>query len=198
MIKLTEKNGRISVETPYNAEFVREMKSNIGSRKWNAESKTWNVSADDKDALLKILNDIFGYSEDQGGKTCTVENKFNKEDYADKGAIMIAGIVIAKAYGRDSGATVADAVTVLDGGFTSGGSRANWETKVKEGTVIRVKDFPEWALDGNLKANIDIDDIEIKKVSESKFDREKLLEEKENLLKRLAEIEELLEHDENK
>lgn len=39
---------------------------------------------------------------------------------------------------------------------------------------------------------------EIKKVSESKFDREKLLEEKENLLKRLAEIEELLEHDENK
>lgn len=60
------------------------------------------------------------------------------------------------------------------------------------------KDFPEWALDGNLKANIDIDDIEIKKVSESKFDREKLLEEKENLLKRLAEIEELLEHDENK
>lgn len=26
MIKLTEKNGRISVETPYNAKFVRFMK----------------------------------------------------------------------------------------------------------------------------------------------------------------------------
>ena len=194
MIKITNtQNNMLKVETPYSAQFVAELKENIGSRKWNASEKAWYVPEESKDVLMKILKDVYGFngSEDDG-KRCTVEITFNESDYVDKDAIKIGGLEIARAFGRDSGARIGEGVIVLEGGFTSGGSRSNWDTRVKEGTKIKIKNFPEWILNDQ-EAGTNVSGFEIKKISESSIDREKLIKEKEELLARLAEIDKLLE-----
>ena len=194
MIKITNtQNNMIKVETPYSAQFVAELKENIGTRKWNASEKAWYVPEESKDVLMKILKDVYGFngSEDDG-KRCTVEITFNESDYVDKDAIKIGGLEIARSFGRDSGARIGEGVIVLEGGFTSGGSRSNWDTRVKEGTKIKIKNFPEWILNDQ-EAGTNVSGFEIKKISESSIDREKLIKEKEELLARLAEIDKLLE-----
>jgi hypothetical protein len=59
---------------------------------------------------------------------------------------------------------------------------------IEAGTVIKVRNLPEAAL--NIKTEYD---IEVERVEEEKIDRLALEQEKEKLLARLAEIEKLLE-----
>lgn len=192
MIELKEVNGKIEVSTPYNADFVAELKKRIGTKKWDASNRVWIISKDDKAELLEILKEVFGYTESQNSETCTVEIKLDGK--VDKGAVIVNGILIAKAWGRDSGAKLGDGVTVIEGGFDSGGSRANWITDIDYDTIVRVKNFPVYGID-NPKTSEDVDIEWIRKVSDVKIDREKLLKEKQKLLDRLAEIEKLLEEE---
>lgn len=190
MIKLTKtEDNNIEVETPYSSLFVSRLKESIGKRKWDANKRVWVVGEEDKDVLLAILKEVFGYSESRE-ETCDVEITLDPHYLVNRGPIMIAGVVIAQAWGRDTGARLGENVTVIKGGFTSGGSRANWDTRIDEETVVRVKDFPVWGLSEDVPSNVK--NFKIKKISDIKIEREKLLKEKEKLLARLAKIDALL------
>lgn len=190
MIEITNtQNNKIEVKTPYSALFVSRLKESIGKRKWDSEKRVWVIEEEDRDALMAVLKEVFGY-EDDGGETCDVEITLDPHYCVDRGPIMIAGVVIAKAWGRDTGAKLGENVTVLKGGFKSGGSRVNWDTRMDEETVVRVKDFPAWGLGENVQANVK--NFKIKKISDIKVNREKLMKEKEELLARLAEIDKIL------
>ena len=56
-IKISE--GKANIFTPYNAEFVKRIKS-IGGAKWNAGDKCWTVPAEAVDAARDIMMDVYG------------------------------------------------------------------------------------------------------------------------------------------
>lgn len=179
MIKLAYDDGMIKVNVPYSNTFISKLKKNIGTRKWDPENKVWLIPESSRPALMKILKDVYGY-EEGSYETCSVEITFPNGGSVVRGPISIYGIILAEACGRDSGAVVGKNVTVLDGGFNSDGSRANWETMVYPGTRIRVDKFPDYAID----CPCNIQDVHIKIIDKS-IDKEALLEEKESLLKRI-------------
>lgn len=103
--------------------------------------------------------------------------------------ILSSAKTIARAFSRDSGARPGEDAIFEEGKPTSGGSARRWYTKVPQGCVIRLSNV-SIALWEEFKSN---DHAGIKaEVVEDKIDRDALEAEKENLLRRLAEIKMLL------
>jgi hypothetical protein len=57
-ISVTAENGGLKVNTPYNSQFVADLKLEIPatSRKWDAPAKAWLVSKDYADVLKRIID----------------------------------------------------------------------------------------------------------------------------------------------
>jgi hypothetical protein len=57
-VSVTAENGSLKVNTPYNSQFVAELKLEVPatSRKWDAPSKAWLVSKDYADVLKQIID----------------------------------------------------------------------------------------------------------------------------------------------
>ena len=142
--------GIITVDVPFNKVFIGKAKKLGG--KWDDENKVWVFSNFVK-AEAQALEDKYG------SELVPVEITFKAEDYYPKDAYTLAGIVLATATGRDSGAQLGKDIAVIKGSFNSGGSAKNWATIVKEGTVIRMM-MPKDLID-DAKDN----DIEIKRLN---------------------------------
>lgn len=99
--------------------------------KWDGESGAWVFSSivEDKVEELDAL---------YNSKLIPVQVTALEDNYKDKDAMYLLRYKLAQASGRDSGATLADGISVIEGKFTSGGSRANWDTRCSEGTVFRM------------------------------------------------------------
>lgn len=52
-------NDRIAIESPYDADFVRDLKAGTASRKWDAAAKVWTVTADEAQAAGDIAGKYF-------------------------------------------------------------------------------------------------------------------------------------------
>jgi len=187
MMKITVENGIARIFTPYNAEFVSKVK-NIGGRKWDSDNRCWMVPETEIEAVRQYMMDVYGEtdlpSEDE---KITVKVIFNDEAHGDRESVVLFGKTIARAWGRDSGAKIGEDVTLISGSINSGGSVKNWRTVVKAGSVFTIRNLSKAAL--NLKTDYDVTAEEVKTGG---VDRQALVEEKEKLLARLAEIEKLL------
>ena len=78
------------------------------------------------------------------GDPVTVELTVNDDNYqgdylGSAHAITVADYVIATAYGRDSGARIADGVAIVSGGVISGGSAKNFRCKLKRDEPARIR-----------------------------------------------------------
>lgn len=186
MIKISIENGMASVFTPYNKEFVDLVKG-IGGRKWNADRKCWMVPESEIEQVRKYMMDVFGETDQMDeDERVTVTITFTDDAKADCAGVTIFGKTIAKAWGRDSGARVGEDVTFISGNYGSGGSRANWNTYIEAGSKFRVRNVPK-AMLANAPAYVTVEVVD-----DAKIDRSALVQEKEKLLARLAEIEKLL------
>lgn len=181
-MKIDVKDDKAFVFTPYNPQFVKEVKR-IGGARWMSIDKCWRVPADAVDAVREIMMDVYGESDLPCAEKVTVEIELEEGELEYRGPIVIFGKVIASAFGRDSGAKVGEDVVFVKGEPTSGGSMKNWTTVIPGGSVIRIRNVPVTALNDDYPYDV-IDDV--------KIDRAALEAERERLLKRLAEIEELL------
>ena len=67
-IKVTIKDGRASVFTPFNRDFVAAIR-NVGGRKWDGESKCWTVPEESLPQVRQIMMDVYGETDlpDAGG-----------------------------------------------------------------------------------------------------------------------------------
>ena len=184
-IKIIENDGKIEIYTPYNPEFVKEMHK-IGSAKWDGSKKAWTADTDAEDIVRNVLKDIYGYEEGKVEDTVTVTVKALVDSYAERDAIRLFGKMIARAFGRDSGAKIGEDVTIVNGKFTSSGSARYWETCVEKGTEFIVKNVSKAMLERENNAA-----FEILSVSDTQSEDEKLKKlqaQKEELEKKLAEI----------
>ena len=186
-MKITVKEGKAYVETPYNKEFITKIKQ-IGGARWNSSARCWTVPGAEIDTVRAYMREVYGETDlpDEGDRV-TVEVTFLEETSDWDGEISLFGRQICRAFGRDSGARVGEGVTLIDGKIGSGGSRANWTVWIGEGAKFRVRNLPRKAL--SIEAPYKVEVVE---VQQDGIDREALMAEREKLQARLAEIEALL------
>lgn len=190
MIKVEVKGGRAYLATPYHSEFVRRIKE-CGGR-WDAESRRWHIPEDALPIARTIMREIYGETDEAPAtETVTLEATFTRDAVGYGVPIELAGRVIARAWGRDSGARVGDDVAFTKGSPRSGGSVRNWETVIPAGCVVQIFRVPI-----DLAERIVADppeDVALRIIDTPKInDRGSLLAEKERLLARIAEIDHLL------
>lgn len=168
--------------------FVQKIKK-IRCAAWNGSA--WTVDADFVPAVREIAKSIYGYDDTEEVEAVTLRITFmqDKEVYHDD--IRLFGKTIASAYGRDSGAKLGKDAVLIKGNACSGGSVKNWRTIIVAESVILLNNVPRQMYEKK-KGVYDPEEIKIEIVENDKIDINKLKEEKERLLKRIAEIDKVL------
>lgn len=188
-IKIKIENEKAYIYTPYNKNFVQRIKKIRGI--WNGNA--WVVNYAFVPAVREILKDIYGYDDtDTEIETVTLRITFleSREEYHDD--IRLFGKTIASAYGRDSGAKLGEDAALIKGSAYSGGSVKNWRTIIDAGSVIILNNVPKIMYEKK-KELYNTEEIMIEVVEkDDEIDVNKLREEKERLLKRIAEIDRIL------
>ena len=205
-----ENNGKtISIYTEYNAGFVKAIKK-LGGAKWDAYNKCWNVYADEIDKVRELMIEYYGYSDQQENILIDLEVEFIDEFVEGLSRSSDSAIVFFNktvAYLACSG----DLKQGTDISLVTGKIKKGWEgskrsgnptIEILKGTKLKIygvnknlyereiKDYPDYyrecrfkIINDNVTTNIDI---------------EALKEEKEKLLARIKEIDELLNSENNK
>ena len=184
------KDGRLHTQTDYSYDFVCAAKQLNG--KWDGNLKEWIFNAEDEEIVRKKLKEIYGeYGLGVVEKVrleisldhMDMKNRFYRE-------IDLFGKVLIKRFSRDSIVRLHKDVLVKEGSFPPrGGSINNPALCPEKGTVLLVKNIPKDMAIAAQK-NYGIEAIEI--ISTNEHDKNKLQAEKEQLLKRLDEINKLL------
>lgn len=189
-IQVEIKNGKAYIASPYNVEFVRRIKLSGG--KWSAASKRWYVPEPALPAVRAMMAEVYGETDEgPASEYVTLVVKWLENDCVTCGPVTLAGRVIASAWGRDSGAKPGTNVSFIAGSPASGGSVKNWQTQVPEGCVVEIYYVPlskAQEIVNNHPARME---VSIK--GAPVIDKDALKAEREQLLKRVAEIDALLE-----
>ena len=106
--------------------------------KWDGDQSAWVFSG-------LVENEVEKLDEHYNSSLIGVEIIFNNSMHGHQQPVFLAGYTLATANGRDSGARISEGVSVISGGFSSGGSMRNWQTVASQGTVIRMQ-IPELVL----------------------------------------------------
>lgn len=178
--------GVANLYTPYNPDFVKKIKG-IGGAKWNGKEKCWQIPEDAVDAAREIMRDIYGYSDISENETVKLRITVNDKIEEFCKPITLFGKVISSASGRDSGAWCGENVSYIKGEAKSGGSVKNWMSVVEKGSVIILTNVNRNIFEKE-KPNYDI----TVEVLEENTSKKSLIEEREQLLKRIAEIDKIL------
>lgn len=181
-------NGKISIDTPYNPSFVQKIKQTDAH--WNPKNKTWEAEERNINAIRRIMREVYGM-DDLPQELVSVRVRVGDSSISalTKPVIMF-GKTIASAFGRDSGARVGEGVCFESGKACSGGSVKNWHTTIEADSVFVIHDVPKAAVEQKLGWDDKYGTFEIIPDADPNA---VLLAEKEALLKRLAEIDVLLQ-----
>ena len=179
-------SGKALITSPYNPDFISKVKLMGG--KWDAGRRVWKVDEGLIEDVRSAMREVYGRDDRvELSGTCTVIVSFSEDVDGYKSPVTVFGRVIASAYGRDSGAKVGEGCAFLEGRPESGGSVKNWRTTVPAGSKVKIMDVPKCIL-----SDTSLPDGASFMVVGGEINRGALLEEKENLIKRLKEIDRLL------
>jgi hypothetical protein len=179
-VKVTVTDTSVRVLSPYNVGFVSGARRMSG--KWS--SPVWVFHRNDELRVRNLCKQVYGTDGEGVADTVSVRVEFDGSEDGHQEPITVGGRVVARAFGRDSGAKLGDGVVVEKGGFNSGGSVKNWRTEVTGGTVVVIHDFPRGKAES---MGLEVVDNQVK------INREELMGERERLVRRLEEIDKILE-----
>lgn len=185
-IRVTFEDQSAFLYTPYNTNFIDAIR-NIGGAKWIRERKAWSIPAAAIDDARSIMRRVYGECDlpDDSARV-TLKLTFHEEVDALRAPVILFGKTIASASGRDSGCIVGTDVSFLSGEPVSAGSAKNWYSRILADSVVILRNVPATLLDDPLPDGVEA------VVADEKPDCAKLLQERERLLARIAEIEEQL------
>lgn len=188
-VKLVKTEKTVSVEAPYNSIFVGQARR-LGGR-WN--DSAWVFDIRELPEVQDLCMQAYG-SDGERVDQVDVEVAVNDDQfYQLRGPLEIYGRQVARAFGRDSGAKIADGILVKSGDFVSDGSMKNWATSATEGTIFVMRDVSRQAVEDFSHESITVKIIASNKSGfEESQDREALIKELAELEARAAEIKELL------
>lgn len=188
MLKIIKDNDVIKVKSSYNERFVKLSKALGG--KW--ASPYWCFASENEEKVRELCLKIYGDNGLNFEKVdLTIDLNVAEKLYFDN-AIKIGDVILCERVCNEWNVKFADNVIVIEGEFCSrGGSakhpRVTWNSDEMK---IKVKGFPKELFE-------QLEDKTGIIATKSATDIEKLLQEKETLLKRLAEIEKMLGDAEN-
>ncbi len=183
MIKVTVGEGILKVTSPFNREFVSFARMRGG--KWSDKHKAWLFDPRDEFAVRSALIDIYGTDDYESCEKVNVRVKLDHFKLEDDFSLFGLQLLRRKYYNYR--VDMGDNVVVVTGGFhETGGSRKYAEIAPVSGTIIEVRDVPK--------------EIAVKTWAEHKesieilgsMDIEKLRDEKQKLLQRIQEIDEII------
>ena len=126
----------LHVTCPFDEKTRRRFKA-LGGR-WNPEERKWLLNLIVEDKVLEALFTRYGWArEERDPPLIPVEIFLLRDIKAGKDAISPAGVVLAKAENRDSGARTGYGVSLVRGKIGSGGTRKYWESQATAGSVWR-------------------------------------------------------------
>jgi len=184
-IRITPEGSKLTMTSPYHPDFPARARK-LGGR-WDGGRKLWVFDARDLERVKELCRDTFGTNGiDLDVATVTLMVTFNKSSYTNDMACFVAGRQVARVYDQDGGVALGRGVIIINGGFSSAGSRKNPTLAVAAGTVIEVRDVPAGAkLEADLGGEVELlDPVAV--------DREAIELERARLVNRLAEIDTLL------
>ena len=179
-IKIKNEGGKMYVESPYSADWVKRAKMLHG--KW--DRPCWVFREDIADDVKAALNDVYGECGDEVERV-DVLITLTRGLYGQ--SISFGGIQLASRFERDMPVRLGDQCIFVSGSFDEcGGSRANPRVTCDEGTVIKIKGCPRSVYDAH--KDDDPDSMTVK-LADSGADRlAELLKERDRLQRRLNEI----------
>lgn len=187
MIRVTIKDNKAYIETPYNKLFIEKVKGLGG--KWDSYEKVWVIDSRNIEAARKIMKEVYG-RDDKPTKTVSVRVFLGETLYGRCGPVTLFGKIIAGAWGRDTGAKVGEGVAFEQGLPKSGGSVKNWTTVVPEKSTIVIHGVPLESVESKFDWKDGYGVFEV--INPKEDERQALLREKEVLEKRLKEVNSLL------
>ncbi len=196
-VKVEQHDGKLYTYTPYNRNFVARAKT-IGGR-WDPAEKAWYFNERDKELALNLLSELFGYTQTTeqvadveihikaGQQYYDFDDDFN--DFDSDGTLIVANRPIAWRKSRNAAVALADGVVLKDGKFPSSAGSAKyphiWDHDIENDVTLLIHDFPLSSVEKISPGFAPV-------VLEKSIDVEGLKVEKEKLLARLKEIDELL------
>lgn len=179
----------IKVESPYNPVFVRKARQIQG--RW--DKPYWIFPLKNKEYVINVLLDAYGdCGKLSDGEIPCIEATLDMDKYPFNRYITIDTLIVAERPSRDKDVILSPNVLVVQGGFEKSGGSAKYPCiKPLDGTILQVENVPLVVAERAKNLN----GITIKKAGcadNSTNNRKTLLEEKEKLLKRLEEIDNLL------
>lgn len=188
-VKIQVERNRVSVQAPYNQLFIQTARSLDG--KWDDKSKAWVFNVQEE---LAVRNACLRYYGTDGVLTEQVDIRVSVGEggvlRSCKKSLTLFGRVVAKGFGRDSGATTGQGIILESGGFSTGGSYINWTVYAYSDTTFIMRGAPKQLVDeygGQLKVEV--------LPSGGRADPDELLAEKKRLEMRLVEVNKLIEQD---
>jgi hypothetical protein len=176
-----------TARSPYHPDLPARAKALGG--KWDGDA--WTFDARDEARVQAMYREIYG-TDGTDGDLVTIRCSFRLDYEADKNAIFIGGREVARARGRDSGATIGDGVVFVAGSATSGGSAKNWKTIIREGSVVEIRDMPRTMAERVVAEHDDRYHPEIMEETKT-VDVDALKAERDRLMARLAQIDAMLD-----
>lgn len=184
-IKVKVSDGKAAIYSPYNKSFVTRIK--VLGAKWDADARCWVVDESALEEAREVMREVYGQDDRPVTESVDVILHFCEDVGVFCAGVEVLGRTIATAFGRDSGAKVGEGVMFLQGQPRSGGSAKNWMTIVPAGCVVKLPKIPK-----EISQNPTLPDGVRMEVDVSKSSRCELEKERDKLLARLAEIEQLL------
>lgn len=187
MFKIEKKDGKLETTTPYSSKFVTAIKKLGG--KWNADKKVWIVDEEFEERVNKLIIKIYNHDMTGLEKVITVE--YNAKDFYDGEDITLGKRITVYRPSRDEEVKLNKTV-ILENDFPSSGGSAKYPTvfghKGEYDVTLRTKLYEQYynELTDEEKQKV--------KIIKKENDLETLSREKEQLEKRLAEINELLKN----
>ena len=139
-VRLETEGRTLKAVTPFHADFVKGARKLAG--KWRGG--VWIFPASQEDRVRDLCRKVYG-TDGEPCEAVTLRVEFPEAVQARQDSIFVAGRMVARATGRDSGARPGPGVVLLEGGVESGGSRTNWATVIRAGTVVEILDLPRQA-----------------------------------------------------
>lgn len=190
-ISIERAGDKLLVDSPYCDRFVSRARS-LGGR-WAGGQ--WRFDARNEDLVREALIEFYGTDGNPDEELVSARVTYPDGCSVWHGNVQILGRPLARATGRDSGATIGDGVALVAGSINSGGSVKNWRTVAEPGTVFLVHDLPRAAIK-RLAAKLAADPESLAHVEvlvpQSATDESTLRQERERLLARVTEIDQLL------
>lgn len=127
-----QKNAGIcTLKTAQYNEIIIKKCRELGG-KWDSANECWIFSG-------MVSSEVEELDYQINSEKIIVEVTANKTLYAEKSPVYFLGYVVARAFGRDSGAKLGDNIALISGDVTSGGSMKNWATRVVEGSIFKLE-----------------------------------------------------------